>query len=260
MAVSSLVISHTLQLGPVQWSLNRGKIAAAHDQMFLGHLGVALMAKPIAPRTSVGTLMLASALPDLLAFVSLMAGIEHFSVQPGIDAANALNLYNIPLSHSLAMDVVWGAMLAAVYFFVRRYSRGAWVIFLLVPIHWLLDFASHRPDMSLAPGVSVPVGLGFYNSMRATLIVEGVVWSLGIIVYVYSTYAKTRAGIYAFWAMVALVTFLWATGRAGPPPPNVASVEITNVIIFSAVVAWAYWIDQIRPLEKQEFSLDRIRF
>ena len=43
--------------------------------MFIGHFGVALMAKPIAPKTSLGTLMLASSLPDLLAFVFLIAGI-----------------------------------------------------------------------------------------------------------------------------------------------------------------------------------------
>jgi hypothetical protein len=225
--------------------------------MFIGHFGVALMAKPIAPKTSLGTLMLATALPDLLAFVFLMAGIEHFSVQPGITAASALNLYDIPLSHSLAMDAVWGALLAAAYFFVRRYPRGAWVVFLAVLFHWLLDFVSHRPDMSLAPGVNVYVGLGLYDSIRATLIVEGLVWLLGIGVYVYSTYSETRAGIYGFWGMVALLTVLWSSGVAGPPPPNVVSVEITNVIIFSSVVAWAYWIDQIRPPKRLEYSIER---
>jgi len=218
------------------------------------------MAKPIAPKTSIGTLMLATALPDLLAFVFLMVGIEHFSIQPGITAASALNLYDIPLSHSLAMDAVWGALLAAAYFFMRRYRRGAVVVFLAVLSHWLLDFVSHRPDMSLAPGVNVYVGLGLYDSIRATLIVEGLLWLAGIAVYVYSTYAETRAGIYVFWGMVALLTALWSSGIAGPPPPNAVTVEITNVIIFSSVVAWAYWIDQIRPLKKPQFSIDRARF
>jgi hypothetical protein len=237
------------------------KSRQAHHKMFIGHFGVALMAKPLAPKTSLGTLMLASALPDLLAFLFLIAGIEHFSIQPGITAANALNLYDIPLSHSLAMDAVWGALFAAVYFFARRYTRGALVAFLAVLSHWVLDLASRRPDMSLAPGVNVYVGLGLYDSIRATLIVEGLVWLLGIGIYVYSTFAEKRAGIYAFWGMVALVTVLWSSGIAGPPPPNVVAVEITNVIIFSAVVAWAYWIDHMRELKKPpEFSLDRIRF
>jgi hypothetical protein len=222
--------------------------------MFIGHFGVALMAKPLAPKTSLGTLMLAASLPDLLGFIFLIAGIEHFSIQPGITAAN-------PLSHSLAMDVVWGALLAAAYFYVRRYPRGAWVVFLAVLAHWLLDFVSHRPDISLAPGVNIYVGLGLYDSIRATLIVEGLLWLLGIGIYVYSTYSETRAGIYVFWGMVALVTVLWSSGIVGPPPPNVVAVEITNVIIFSAVVAWAYWIDHMRELKKPpEFSLDRVRF
>ena len=228
--------------------------------MFIGHFGVALMAKPIAPKTSLGTLMLAFSLPDLLGFIFLIVGIEHFSIQPGITAANPLNLYDIPLSHSLAMDVIWGALLAAAYFFVRRYPLGAWVVFLAVLSHWLLDFVSHRPDISLAPGVNIYVGLGLYDSIRATLIVEGLLWLLGIGVYVYSTYSETRTGIYAFWGMVALLTVLWSSGIAGPPPPNAATVEIANVIIFSSVVAWAYWVDRSRALKKTEFSIDRARF
>jgi hypothetical protein len=43
-------------------------------------------------------------------------GIEHISIRPGITRVNALNLYDFVWSHSLAMDVVWGALLGAVHF------------------------------------------------------------------------------------------------------------------------------------------------
>jgi len=228
--------------------------------MFIGHFGVALAAKPIAPKTSLGTMMLATSLPDLLGFLFLIVGIEHFSIQPGITAANPLNLYDIPLSHSLAMDVVWGALFAGIYYFARRDSRGALVAFMAVISHWLLDFVSHRPDISFAPGVNKYVGLGLYDSIKATLIVEGLVWAIGIVVYVSYTYAEKRAGIYGFWGIVVLLTALWSSGIAGPPPPNAATVEIANVIIFSLVVAWAYWIDGIRAPKEPEVSLERIRF
>ena len=43
----------------------------------------------------------------------------------------------------------------------------------LVLSHWVLDFASHRPDMPLWPG-GPKVGLGLWYSLPATLVVEAV--------------------------------------------------------------------------------------
>ncbi len=84
------------------------------------------------PKISVGTLVLTSLAADLLAWIFILAGIEHVRIKPGITATNALDLYDIPLSHSLLMDAIWGALLAAAYFLRRRYPRGAWVLFVAV--------------------------------------------------------------------------------------------------------------------------------
>jgi hypothetical protein len=100
--------------------------------MLVGHFGVALGAKRLAPKASVGTLMLASLLPDLLVWVLLLAGIEHARIHPGITRTNALDLYDIPISHSLLMDAIWGFLFAGAYFLWRRYGRGSWIIFALV--------------------------------------------------------------------------------------------------------------------------------
>lgn len=112
---------------------------------------------------------------------SSLLGIEHISIRPGITRVNALNLYDFAWSHSLVMDVVWGALLAAAYCLTRRYGRGAWVLFAAVLSHWVLDWASHRPDMPLAPGFQRYYGLGLYNSPLGLLIVEGGLWVIGII-------------------------------------------------------------------------------
>jgi membrane-bound metal-dependent hydrolase YbcI (DUF457 family) len=96
--------------------------------------------------------MFAALLADLLVFVFVAVGIEHITIRAGITRVNALNLYDFAWSHSLVMDVVWGALLAAAYFLTRRYERGACVLFAAVVSHWVLDWASHRPDMPLAPG------------------------------------------------------------------------------------------------------------
>ena len=45
--------------------------------MFIGHFGVALAAKRVAPKTSLGTLILAAQFLDFLWPVFLLLGIEH---------------------------------------------------------------------------------------------------------------------------------------------------------------------------------------
>lgn len=219
--------------------------------MFVGHLAVGFAAKRIAPRTSLGTLLLASLLPDLLWVVFLLAGIEHARIAPGITAANALDLWDYPLSHSLLTDALWAALFAGLYYAWRRTPPGAWVIFGVVLSHWLLDFASHRPDMPLAPGLHRYFGLGLWNSIPATYLVEGLLWLVGIILYARATRAAGRAGVYAFWAMIALLTALWLPSVGGPPPPNVRAIAYVNMILSGVLFAWAYWIDRIRPAQPQ---------
>jgi hypothetical protein len=141
--------------------------------MLVGHFAVGLAAKRIEPAMSVGTLVLASMLADLLWCVLMFAGIERVQFKPGIGAANYFGASDIVISHSLLMDGLWAALMAAAYLLKRRNPRGAWVIFGAVLSHWLLDWISHRPDMPLSPGVHRYVGLGLWSSIPAALIIEG---------------------------------------------------------------------------------------
>ncbi len=163
--------------------------------MFVGHFAVGLAAKQVAPKVSLGTLILAAALSDVLWIIFFVTGIEQVFIQPGIMVANSLNLVYIPFSHSLLMDAVWGSLFAAVYFLLRKDTRGAWVLFAAVVSHWILDVATHRPDMPLAPGIDVRFGLGLWNSRAATFIVEGGLWFGALISYARSTLAGRRSGL-----------------------------------------------------------------
>jgi hypothetical protein len=215
--------------------------------MLVGHIAVGLAAKRVAPRVSLGTTVLAALLPDLLWCIFLLVGIEHVELKPGRGAVNYLAASDIAFSHSLLMGVVWGALLAGVYFFARHYARGAWILFAVVMSHWLLDFVSHRPDMALAPGVQQCFGLGLWNSVAATVAVEGGMWLVAIIMYVHVTRAKSRTGIYAFWIIVAFLTLAWYGNIAGPPPHSTRAMAASSLIFFSGIVAWAYWMNRLRP-------------
>ncbi len=66
--------------------------------------------------------MLAAMLADLLWCVFLIVGLEHVQFQAGHGAANYLISSDIVMSHSLAMDGLWAALLAGFYWLVRRYA------------------------------------------------------------------------------------------------------------------------------------------
>src|ERR1044071_850108 len=184
--------------------------------MLVGHFAAAFVGKRIEPRLSLGTLVMASMLPDLLWPIFSTAGIEYVAEEPG---AQGNTIFDVAISHSLLMVAIWAALFAGAYFLRRHYSRGAWVLFVAVLSHWILDSISHKH--ALAPGVRRHVGLELWHSIPATIIVEGGFWLLAIILYVRATRANKRAGVYAFWPVVALLTFAWVSNfRKGPPPPE----------------------------------------
>jgi membrane-bound metal-dependent hydrolase YbcI (DUF457 family) len=217
--------------------------------MFVGHLAAGLIGKRVEPRISLGTWMLAVMLADLLAFLFLIAGIEHFRTQPGVLTNRMAG--DIPYSHSLLMDLLWAALLAAAFFLWRRYSRGAWFLFAAVLSHWILDVVSHRPDMQLAPGVPTALGLGLWNSIPATLIVEGGVWLFAIIFYVSATHAKKWTGIVPFWIGIVLLSLAWYSNIRAGMDPNQVRAGISSLIFFSLVVAWAFWMNRTRSMKAQ---------
>jgi hypothetical protein len=144
------------------------------------------------------------------------------------------------------MDAVWATLLASAYLLWRHYPRGALVIFLVVLSHWLLGFVSHRPDMPIAPGMHTYVGLGLWKSIPATLLVEGGFWCLAIILYVRATRSKSLPGTFVFWSGIILLTSVWFSNIAGPPPQNPKTAPFASLIVFSLTVAWAYWVNRFR--------------
>lgn len=219
--------------------------------MLVGHFAVGLVAKRVEPRLSLGTLVLAAMLADFLWCFLMLAGVEHVEFKPGLGAANYFAAADFAMSHSLLTGMVWAAMFAVAFFWWRRNGRGAGVLFVAVLSHWLLDVVAHRPDMPLAPGVSKVFGLGLWASVPATLIIEGGFWLLAIILYVRTTRPRKRLGVYAFWVVIPLLTLSWYNNIAGRPPTSPRAAAIGGLIFFSLVVAWAYWMNRLRPAKEK---------
>jgi membrane-bound metal-dependent hydrolase YbcI (DUF457 family) len=215
--------------------------------MLVGHFAVGLTAKRFDPAVSLGTLVLAAVLADLLWCVFMIAGIEHVQFTSGMGAANYYQASDISMSHSLLMDALWGGLLAIAYFLRRRSLRSAWIIFGVVLSHWVLDWISHRPDMPIVPGVHKYFGLGLWSSTYAAVIIEGGFWLFAVILYARATRAKNRAGVYAYWAVVAVLTLAWYNNLAGPPPRDPHAAPVVSLAFFSLAVGWAYWMNRLRP-------------
>jgi hypothetical protein len=212
--------------------------------MFLGHFGVALAAKKAAPKTSLGMLVLAAQFADLLWPVFLLLGIERVRIVPGLLAASPFDFTSYPISHSLVAELGWGAILGIAYFVVRRDSQSALLVGLLVPSHWVLDFIAHRPDMPIYPG-GQKYGLGMWNSVPLTILVEYALFAAGIAIYLSVTRARDRTGNLALWSLLGLLAVLYPVSLFGPPPPSVVALAWSAMAIW-LTVPWAAWADRHR--------------
>jgi len=212
--------------------------------MFIGHFGLAFATKKVAPRPSLGTLVLAAQLADGVWPVFLLLGWESVAIVPGTTAVTPLLFTSYPYTHSLAAAAVWAVLLGGVYFGLRRDRRGALWIAALVVSHWVLDFLSHGPDMPLWPG-GPRVGLGLWYSLPGTLAVEFLLFGVGVWIYGSVTRATDRLGSALLWTFVALLIALYLAAVFGPAPPSVRVLAMSGIAGW-LFVAWGYWIDRHR--------------
>lgn len=213
--------------------------------MFVGHFGVGLAGKAIAPRTSLGTLFLAAQLVDLLWPTLLLIGLEQVAIVPGITRVTPLDFVHYPISHSLLMGVVWAALFAGAYRWLRDDTRGAVVCAGAVVSHWILDLLTHRPDLPLAPAGGPVVGLGLWGSLWATLVVEVAIFGGGAWLYLRHTRARDRVGSIGIWGLLVFLTLIYAGNLFGEPPPSVTALAWVGQAQWLLVLA-AYWIDRHR--------------
>jgi hypothetical protein len=108
-----------------------------------------------------------------------------------------------------------------------------------------MDVIAHKPDMPWAPGVSQYLGLGLWTNIPATMIVEGGLWVIAILVFLRTIRWRKRLALLVFWPVILLVTLIFYNNVAGPPPPNPQTAPVVSLVYFSLVVAWAYWVNRL---------------
>ena len=212
--------------------------------MFVGHLAVALSAKRAEPRVSLGTWVAAAFALDLLWPVFLLLGIERVRIDPGNTAFTPLAFDYYPWSHSLLMAIVWGFAAAALVAMRRMPRRAAVLVGAAVVSHWLLDWVTHRRDLELWPG-GLLEGLGLWNSVTATLVVEGTLLAAALAIYARAFPPRDGIGRWGFFGLVTLMTVIWASGPWSPPPPSERAIAIVGLLM-PLFAVWAHWVDRHR--------------
>ena len=226
--------------------------------MFIAHFGVGFAAKKFAPAISLGALVIASQFLDLLWPSLLLLDVEHVRIYPGITAVTPLDFFDYPISHSLAMVVLWSLILGLLALLLLKNKKYALVICFCVLSHWFLDLLVHRPDLPLTPGDSPKFGLGLWNFPGLTVLAEAVFFLGGAWLYSKATAAKNRFGKYGFLGLVAFLILIQFANMAGPPPENVEAIAWVGQAQWLLVIL-ALFVDRNRvPLRREPGNPDII--
>lgn len=213
--------------------------------MFIGHFGAGFASRKFENTASLGTYFMAAQWIDLIWPILLLLGIEKAEIKPGNTTVTPLDFTYYPFTHSLFGTIVWAVLFGIVSFFFITKIRTAIILALLVLSHWFLDLLVHIPDLPVFPGASLKVGFGLWNSLPATLILEGLIFALGVYWYYKSTKAKNKIGTYSLIGLIVFLVAMYISNLVGPPPPSIEMIGIVGNAQW-LIVLWGYWIDKNR--------------
>lgn len=217
--------------------------------MFIGHYGVALALKRAEPRLSLGTLFVAVQLVDLLWGFTILLEWERARIAPGWTAATPLQFLYYPLTHSLLAGVLWGLAAAAAYYSwptrnTHHHARAAAIVGAAVVSHWLLDLIVHVPDLPLASDAGPKLGLGIWENVPATLLVELLFFGAGLALYARYMHGRGRLRTTRLAVLAGVLVTLQIANMFGPPPPSMQVVAFAAIAMSIVFPLAAVWVDR----------------
>jgi hypothetical protein len=118
--------------------------------MFLAHAAPAFLVKPLLANTSLGALLVATFLADIIGFLLGATGIEIFRYNKAKVGALPYD-FLMPYTHSFIGMCMLGAIYTAAYLYALRQetfsgasAKRFVVIMALVASHWILEVPVHR--------------------------------------------------------------------------------------------------------------------
>lgn len=207
--------------------------------MFIGHWAPALAAAAASSRApKIGVLFIAAQLVDWAFFGLLLAGVEHMRFSPGISVMNPMDLYHMPITHSLLGSALFAAAFAGLIWLASKDRTATLIGGAVVLSHWFLDLLVHVPDLTLA-GSPPKLGLGLWNHPLIEMPLE-----LGITLGALWWYARVRRPAPLRVAALAVVLLaLQAVNWFGPVEPDVtAGTSLLAFFAYGLATLTAWWM------------------
>lgn len=211
--------------------------------MFIGHFAPAFAAAAISPRApKLGTMFVAAQLVDWGFFALATFGIEKMRVEPGATEMVPFDLYHMPYTHSLAGTGIWAITFALIVMIWRRNLIGGFLAGLVVASHWVLDWITHRPDLTLAGGEQT-YGLGLWNYPAIAMPLE-----IGITLAAFAFYVRRTRGPVGPPAILLLVLLAFqAINWFGPEPSSAGiALYLQALLAFGIATGFAWWVGENR--------------
>lgn len=214
--------------------------------MFIGHFGLGFGAKKFDRRVSLGTYFFAAQFLDLIWPIFLLLGWEKAEPIPNGPPLENLNFVSYPYSHSLFFALIWGLLFGIVHYLRNKELKTAMLLGFLVLSHWILDFFTHTPDLPITPWSENKVGLGLWNHQTATIIIESIIFIVGIIVFLKNSQLSRNAYISLF-ILILLLAGSYASSFYSPPPSSTKLLGQLALIQW-VFIFWGYLVDPTKKV------------
>ncbi len=211
--------------------------------MFIGHFAPAFAAAAISPRSPrLGTLFVAAQLVDWGFFALAMAGVEKMRVDPDATVMVPFDLYHMPFTHSLLGTAIWAAVFAIIVMVFQRNFFGGVLAAFVVLSHWLLDWLTHAPDMTIAGGPKA-YGLGLWNFPQIAMPLELLITIGAFMIYV----KRTRGPVGPPLILLGVLLLMQAVNWFGPAPTEANMALYAQALIaFAVTTVLAWWVGHNR--------------
>jgi hypothetical protein len=213
--------------------------------MFIGHYGPAFGAKAALRQIPLFVLFFAVQWLDVVWSFLIMADVEHARVVPGLMEGSALDLYDMPYTHSLPGALLLSALLGGIVALSMPTNRGAvfWTVTLCSFSHWILDLLVHRPDLVIYGDVKA--GLGLWRWLWISLPLEFVSLFAGAWLYARCVPMQSL-GRAALWIFVAFMAGIQFYASFGPDPASALDEAWTALFAYVALAVLAGIVDLVR--------------
>jgi hypothetical protein len=218
--------------------------------MFAGHIGAALAIGRLDRDVSLGSLIAASLLIDLLLWSFILLGWESVVIPENFTETHQPS-FTFPFSHSLSAAIIWSTLAGSVAFLWYSERKGVslravFMISVAVFSHWLLDFTVHNAQIPLLADTSFKVGLGLWDNMTIALLFESFIMLAGLYLFLDGANIALPKKIALSTLCLLILGFTIIGMTVAPAPPSAMAMAGSSLIMILVICVLAGWLGKAK--------------